>query len=63
MYDIAKSLPSTNMYFEEKNGELFYLDDDTGFLSTVQILPYRALLNIPIPEALRIKISNKESNL
>ena len=63
MYDIAKSLPSTNMYFEEKNGELFYLDDDTGFLSAAQILPYRTMLNIPIPEALRIKISNKESNL
>ncbi len=55
MYDIAKSLPSTNMYFEEKNGELFYLDDNTGFLSTAQILPYRTILNIPIPEALRNK--------
>jgi hypothetical protein len=63
VYDIAKSRPSTNMYFEEKNGELFYLDDDTGFLFAVQILPYRTLLNIPVPEALRIKILNKEPNL
>ena len=63
VYDIAKSRPSTNMYFEEKNGELFYLDDDTGFLYAVQILPYRTQLNIPVPEALRIKISNKELNL
>ena len=61
-YDIAKSRPSTNMYFEEKNGELFYLDDDTGFLYVAQILPYRLILNIPIPEALRIKISKKELN-
>jgi hypothetical protein len=37
-YDIAKSRPSTNMYFEEKNGELFYLDDDTLFLYAVKIL-------------------------
>ncbi len=63
VYDIAKSRPSTNMYFEEKNGELFYLDDDTGFLCAAQILPYHPILNIPIPEALRIKISKKESRL
>ena len=63
MYDIAKSKPSTNMYFEEKNGELFYLDNDTGFLSAAQILSYRPVLNAPIPEALRIKISQKEPNL
>ena len=63
MYDIAKSKPSTNMYFEEKNGELFYLDNDTGFLSAAQILSYRPILNAPIPEALRIKISQKEPNL
>lgn len=62
MYDIAKSRPSTNMYFEEKNGELFYLDDDSDFLFAARILPYRTILNIPIPEALRIKISNKEPN-
>ncbi len=60
-YDIAESRPSTNMYFEEKNGKLFYLDNDTGFLSEVQILPYRPLLNIPIPDTLRNKTSNKES--
>lgn len=63
VYDIARSRLSTNMYFEEKNGELFYLDDDTGFLSVAQILPYHSILNIPIPEALRIKIPPKESNL
>jgi len=62
VYDIAKSKPSTNMYFEEKNGELFYLND-AGFLSTVQILPYHPILDIPIPEALRFKIPEKESNL
>ena len=39
------------MYFEEKNGELFYLDNDTGFLSAAQILPYHPILNIPIPDA------------
>jgi hypothetical protein len=55
VYDIAKSQPSTNMYFEEKNGELFYLEDNTGFLSMVQILPYRPVLNIPIPDTLRNK--------
>ena len=37
-YTIARSRPLTNMYFEEKNGELFYLDDDTLFLDTVAIL-------------------------
>ncbi len=62
VYDIAKSMPSTNIYFEEKTGELFYLDEG-GFLSEAQILPYRTILNIPIPEALRIKIPEKESNL
>jgi hypothetical protein len=55
VYDIAKSRPFTNMYFEEKNGELFYLDDSTGFLSAAQILPYHPMLNIPIPDALRAK--------
>jgi len=63
VYDIARSKPSTNMYFEEKNGELFYLDDNTNFLSAAQILPYHPILNIPIPDALRFKISNKESTL
>jgi hypothetical protein len=61
VYDIARSKPLTNMYFEEKTGELFYLDDDTGFLYTAQILPYHPILNIPIPESLRIDIPKKES--
>jgi hypothetical protein len=60
VYDIARSRPSTNMYFEEKNGELFYLDDNTGFLSAAQILPYHPILNIPIPDAL--KNTYKENN-
>ena len=51
-YEIAKSKPSTNMYFEEKNGELFYLDHH-GSLYSAQILPYRPILNIPIPDTLR----------
>jgi hypothetical protein len=63
MYDIAKSRPSTNMYFEEKNGELFYLDDNTGFLFAAQILSYHPILNIPIPDALRSKIPKKEPDL
>jgi hypothetical protein len=63
VYDIARSRPATNMYFEEKNGELFYLDRDTGFLSAAQFLPYHPILNIPIPDALRFKISTKESSL
>jgi hypothetical protein len=62
-YNIAKSKTSANMYFEEKNGELFYLDYDSGLLTTAQILPYRPILNIPIPETLRIKISKKEPDL
>ncbi len=62
VYDIAKCQPSTNMYFEEKSGELFYLDE-VGFLSAVKILASHPILNIPIPEALRIKISKKESTL
>jgi len=63
VYDIAKSKPSTNMYFEEKNGELFYLDDKTGLLCAAQILPYHPILNIPIPDALRFKILKNGSNL
>jgi hypothetical protein len=63
VYAIARSRPSTNMYFEEQSGELFYLDDNTDLLSVAQILPYHPILNIPIPDALRAKISNKESNL
>jgi len=62
IYDIAGSKPLTNMYFEEKNGELFYLDE-AGFLSAVKILPNHPILNIPIPEALRIEISKKEPTL
>jgi len=62
-YNIAKSRPSTNMYFEEKNGELFYLDDATMSLFAVQILPYHPILNIPIPDAIRIKLPNKDSIL
>ncbi len=62
VYDITKSRPSTNMYFEEKNGELFYLDNNTCFLSAAQILPYRPMLNIPIPDAVRFKTSTKEPN-
>jgi len=62
VYDISRSKPSTNMYFEEKNGELFYLDD-SGYLSAAQILPYHPILNIPIPESLRIKSASKEPNL
>ena len=55
VYTIAKSRPLTNIYFEEKNGELFYLDFDTGSLFSTQILPYHPILNIPIPENLRFK--------
>jgi hypothetical protein len=58
-YDIGKSRPETNMYFEEKSGELFYLDDDTGFLFVAQILPYHPVLNIPIPESLRTKMDSR----
>jgi hypothetical protein len=47
VYDITKSRPSTNMYFEEKTGELFYLDDATGFLCAAQILPYHPILSVP----------------
>ena len=60
VYDIAKSRPMTNMYFEEKNGELFYLDDNTGALFSAQILPYHPILNIPIPDALRTKVGKNE---
>lgn len=63
VYDIAQSRPSTNMYFEEKNGELFFLDKDTGFLNVAQILPYHPILNIPIPDALRFKTPEKKSAL
>jgi len=62
VYDVSNSKPSTNMYFEEKNGELFYLDNSHSHLTTAQILPYRPILNIPIPEALRFKIQNKETD-
>ena len=62
VYDIARSKPLTNMYFEEKNGELFFLDDHTGFLFAAQILPYHPILNIPIPDALRFKVPKKEMN-
>lgn len=61
VYDIARSRLSTNMFFEEKNGKLFYLDDETGFLSTVQILQNHSILNIPIPDALRFKMPTKET--
>ena len=61
VYEIARSRPSTNMYFEEKTGELFYLDEGTGQLSAAQILPYHPILNIPIPDALRFKINKKET--
>lgn len=62
VYDITKSRPSTNMYFEEKTGELFYLDDDTRSLFVAQILPFHPILNIPIPDALRINVPSKENN-
>lgn len=42
-YDIAESKPSTNMCFDEKNGDLFYLDD-TGILRAARVLPSRAIL-------------------
>lgn len=58
IYDLARSQPQTNMYFEERNGALFYLDE-SGFLSVVQILPYHPMLNIPIPDAIRIDIQKK----
>ena len=51
-YDVAQSNPSTNMYFEEKNGELYYLDQ-AGYLTVAQIFPNHPILNIPIPETLR----------
>jgi len=62
VYDIAKSRPSTNMYFEEKNGELFYLDNDTRFLFVAQILPYHPMIKITIPDALRTKTPQNGSN-
>jgi hypothetical protein len=61
VYDITKSRPLTNMYFEEKNGVLFYLDDAAGSLCTVQILSYHPILNIPIPDALRFKMDSRLS--
>jgi len=54
-YIITRSRALTNMYFEEKNGKLFYLDDDNLFLYTVEILHNHPLLNIAVPEKLRIK--------
>lgn len=59
-YNITTSKPSTNIYFQEKNGSLYYLDN-RGYLSVVRILPYRPMLNIPIPDAL--KASAKEFDL
>ncbi|MBF0571050.1 MAG: PEGA domain-containing protein [Candidatus Omnitrophica bacterium] len=59
MYKIAKSNPATNMYFEEKTGELFYIDNEARNLCAAQILPYHPILNIPIPETLRNEIETK----
>jgi len=56
VYDIAKARPSTNMYFEERTGELFYLDYESGDLFSVLVLPYHPVLTIPIPDALRIEM-------
>jgi hypothetical protein len=50
VYDIASSRPSTNMCFEEKNGELFFVDDATGTLRAARILTYHPMLNIPMAE-------------
>jgi len=60
VYNIAKSRPLTNLYFSDNTGELFYLDE-SGILSAVQVLPYHPILDIPIPDALRIKMTSKES--
>jgi len=54
-YNIARANPSTDMYFEERNGKLFFLDETSGHLCAAQILPYHPMLNIPIPDALRFK--------
>jgi len=51
------------MYFEEKTGELYFLDDNTGSLFVAQILPYHPMLNIPIPEALRSRTSKQGATL
>jgi hypothetical protein len=62
VYTIAESNPSTNMYFEEKNGELFYLNA-AGELSVVQILPNHPMIEIPIPDSFRAKFTTKEKNI
>ena len=46
---------NTDVYFAEKTGKIYYIDDQSHFLSSVQILHHKPFIPKPIAETLRLK--------
>ncbi len=52
---IMRAQENTDVYFNEKTEKLYYIDDDSHFLSSVQILHHKPFIPKPIADTLRIK--------
>ena len=46
---------NTDVYFAEKTGKLYYIDGQSHFLSSIQILHHKPFIPKPIAETLRLK--------
>ncbi len=54
-YPVVKTKAKTTIYFDERSGELFYLNEAHGFLCSVDILGHKPTLSLPMAETLRFK--------
>ncbi|MBI4309098.1 MAG: PEGA domain-containing protein [Candidatus Omnitrophica bacterium] len=45
----------TDVYFAEKTGKLYYIDEQSRFLSSIQILHHKPFIPKPIADTLRLK--------
>ena len=52
---VLKVQEGTDVYFAEKTGKMYYIDDDSHVLSSVQILRHRPFIPKPVAETLRLK--------
>ena len=48
--EIVKVREGTAVYYHEENGHLYYLNEESGRLESIEILPKKAVINFPFPE-------------
>ncbi len=52
---IVRVEDNTDIYFAEKTGKMYFIDDTTHILSSVQVLHHRPFIPKPIADTLRLK--------